>query len=91
MSGSEAYSSLEEEVSSLYVQRLHGPWTAGDETAFKARLANDPSFAQAYGQADFSANALRSAADTPEMLRFREEAIDEWLQQLEERSSAGRA
>ena len=75
MSGKEAFSSLEEEASNDLVQRLHGPWTSQDQAALEARLATDLQYAEAYRLAEQSAGILRKAAEMPEMMRLREQAL----------------
>ena len=40
MSPEEWFQSLEEEVSSTFVRRLHGEWTPADQVALENRLTN---------------------------------------------------
>lgn len=67
---------LEEEVASTFVRRQHGEWTPADQKALERRLANDPAYAEAYRLAQESLHALSAHADLPEMIRFRQQALD---------------
>jgi len=75
MSLSERFSSLEEEVSNTFVHRLYGEWTTADQAELERRLASDVAYAEAYRLAEHSADVLRTSAEMPEMMRFREQAI----------------
>lgn len=75
MSQEKSFQSLEEEVSSAFVQRLHGEWTAADQAALEKRLASDPAYAEAYRLAQETIDVLSIQADGPEMMRFREQAL----------------
>lgn len=75
MSSTESFSSVEEEVSTLFAQRLRGDWTTSDQAALERRLASDAEFAQSYRLAKESLDVLRIASDRPEMMRFREQAF----------------
>lgn len=75
MSSSEAFTSLEEEVSDVFVRRRHGEWTPADQAALERRLSSDAAFAECYRLAEEAATALRAAADLPEMMGFREQAF----------------
>jgi transmembrane sensor len=69
-------SSLEEEASAIFLQRLYGEWTPEHQAAFEGRLAENQSFAQAYRRVDESWRALDAHAEAPELLTYRAEAID---------------
>lgn len=75
MSQEKSLPSLEEEVSSAFVQRLHGEWTAADQAALEKLLASDPAYAEAYRLAQETVDVLSIQADGPEMMRFREQAL----------------
>jgi transmembrane sensor len=66
---------IEEEASAVFVQRLHGEWTAADQAAFEKRMAGDPEYADAYARAQDSWAVLDTHAESAEMMRYREEAI----------------
>ena len=66
---------LEEEASAVFVQRLHGEWTAMDEAAFEKRMASDAEYADAYARAQDSWAMLDTHAESAEVMRYREEAI----------------
>jgi transmembrane sensor len=66
---------LEEEASAVFVQRLHGEWTAVDEASFEKRMASDPEYADAYARAQDSWDVLGTHAESAEVMRYREEAI----------------
>jgi transmembrane sensor len=75
MSPEEVFQSLEEEVSSVFVQQQHGDWTPADQAALENRLISDLSFAQAYRLAQESVDILGAHTNMPEMMRFRERAL----------------
>lgn len=75
MSPAEPFSSLEEEVSNTFVQRLHGEWTVADQAALESRLASDSAYADAYRLAEESMQLLGAHVEMPEMMKFRERAI----------------
>lgn len=66
---------VEEEASEVFVQRLHGEWSARDQAAFEARLERDAVYAAAYRRAQESWDALDAHAESAEVMRYREEAI----------------
>jgi transmembrane sensor len=66
---------IEEEASDAFVQRLHGQWTPADQSALEARLEHDPTYADAYRRVHESWGALDAHAESPEVMRYREEAI----------------
>lgn len=67
---------LEEEASSIFVQRLYGEWHEENQMAFEARLASDSAFAQAYRRVEESWRALDTHAEAPELMNYRAEAIE---------------
>jgi transmembrane sensor len=69
--------SLEEEAAETFVQRLHGEWTAVDQTALEHRLQTDPEYAAAYRRIHESWDSLDTHAETPELMAFRSEALSE--------------
>ena len=75
MSQEESVRSLEEEVSSAFVQRLHGEWSTADQAALEKRLTSDLAYAEAYRLAQETVDVLAIQADGPEMMRFREQAL----------------
>jgi transmembrane sensor len=77
--------SMEQEASDTFVQRLHGEWTRADQAAFESRLAGDPGYADAYRRVQESWASLDAHAESPEIMRYREEAIA-----TARRTSAGR-
>lgn len=77
--------SMEQEASDTFVQRLHGEWTRADQAAFESRLAADPGYADAYRRVQESWASLDAHAESPEIMRYREEAIA-----TARRTSAGR-
>jgi transmembrane sensor len=66
---------LDEEASAAFVQRMHGEWTASDQSALDKRIASDCGYADAYARAQDSWVALDSHAESAELMRYREEAI----------------
>jgi len=66
---------IEEEASAVFVQRLHGEWTAVDQAACEKRLASDREYADAYARVHDSWAALDTHAESAEVMRYREEAI----------------
>lgn len=75
MMSKEPFQSLEEEVASTFVERLHGKWTPADEEALEQRLTSDPAYAEAYRLAQDALDDLRAHADLPAMIRIREQAL----------------
>jgi transmembrane sensor len=68
-------STVEEEAADAFVQRLHGEWSATDQSALEARLERDPAYADAYCRVQESWGALDAHAESAEVMRYREEAI----------------
>ena len=68
-------STVEEEASDTFVQRLHGDWKAPDQAALEARLECDPAYADAYRRVQESWGALDAHSESAEVMRYREEAI----------------
>jgi transmembrane sensor len=66
---------LEQEAGDIFVERLHGEWTAQKQAALEARLQSDPAFAKAYLRVVESWATLDSQANVPEVIACREEAI----------------
>lgn len=67
--------SIEEQASDTFVQRLHGQWTPADQESLESRLAGDPGYADAYRRVQESWASLDAHAESPEVMRYREEAI----------------
>jgi transmembrane sensor len=66
---------IEEEASDALVQKLHGEWSAADQSALERRIAGDREYAAAYARAQESWAALDTHAESAEVMRYREEAI----------------
>jgi transmembrane sensor len=67
--------SIQEQVSATFVQRLHGEWSAADQSALDQRIARDPKYAAAYARAQQSWTALDTHSESAELMRYREEAL----------------
>jgi len=65
----------ETEASEVFVQRQHGAWSTSDQAELEARLGRDPVFANAYARVEESWVTLDAHAETPEFMRYREEAL----------------
>ena len=74
-SGDHLPSDTDVEASEIFVQRLQGEWTPINQTQLEARLGRDRVFANAYARAEASWADLDTHAETPEFMRFREEAM----------------
>jgi transmembrane sensor len=68
-------SDIDIEASEIFVQRLQGEWTPIDQARLEARLGRDRVFADAYSRAEASWADLDTHAETPELMRYREEAM----------------
>jgi transmembrane sensor len=68
-------SDIDIEASEIFVQRLQGEWTPIDQNQLEARLGRDRVFADAYSRAEASWADLDTHAETPEFMRYREEAM----------------
>jgi transmembrane sensor len=66
---------VEEEAASAFIQRVHGEWTQADQARLEGRLATDTAYASAYQRVECSWGALGRYAETPELMRYREEAL----------------
>lgn len=71
----QARQSLEEEASAAFVQRMCGRWTVVDQAALHARLKSDPAYAHAYHCVHEAWKSLDAHAESPVVMRYREEAI----------------
>ncbi|MGH3427895.1 MAG: FecR family protein [Mycobacteriales bacterium] len=75
MIGKQTVRSIEDEASDTFVQQLHGEWTPADQAILEARLGRDAAYADAYRRVEQSWEALGRHAETPELIRYREEAL----------------
>lgn len=66
---------LEQEAGDVFVERIHGEWTAQKQAELERRLASEPSFADAYWRIVESWATLDTYANVPEVTACREEAI----------------
>ncbi len=69
------HSDVDVEASEVFVQRLQGEWTPTDQAQLEARLESDRTFADAYSRVEMSWAGLDKHAETPEFMRYREEAM----------------
>jgi transmembrane sensor len=63
------------EAATLCTRRRLGTWTELEETALRARLTADASFATAFANAERAWEALNQHAAAPELMALREEAL----------------
>src|SRR5690348_9895167 len=63
------------EAAEVFVQRSQGTWSSTDQIELEARLGADPAFADAYARVEESWDTLDTHAETPEFMRYREEAM----------------
>jgi transmembrane sensor len=68
-------STVDLEASEAFVQRLNGEWTPPDQAELEARLGCDRAFAEAYARVEESWEALDRHSETPDFMRYREEAM----------------
>lgn len=66
---------IDAEAAEIFAQKLQGEWVEADQAKLEARLGNDPAYADAYRRAEDAWGALDRHAETPELMRYREEAM----------------
>lgn len=64
-----------EEVSEAFLQILQREWTPADQERLQTRLVADPAYAKLYARIEAIWIAIDSYAESPELMRHREEAI----------------
>jgi transmembrane sensor len=68
-------STVEEAAAEIFARRLNGPWDSSDEVALEERIKCDVVFAECFADVEASWAMLGRCAETPEMMRDREEAL----------------
>lgn len=66
---------LDGQAAEAYVRCRQGPWSAADQAALEARLADDAAFAEAFRRAGRLWRSVGTHAAAPELMAMREQAI----------------
>jgi transmembrane sensor len=66
---------LNDQAAAMLLRRIDASWGAADQIVLDARLASDPQFAAAFGQAQESWDEVGRHSNSPELLALREQAI----------------
>lgn len=66
---------LDEQAAAAYIRCRQGPWTAADQSALEARLADDAAFAEAFQRAGQLWQSVGTHSAQPELMAMREQAI----------------
>src|SRR5665213_4366971 len=75
MIGKKPERSIEDEASETFLKRLYGEWTDQDQRTLEARLGQDAAYADACHRVQQSWDSLGAQAESPELMRYREEAL----------------
>jgi transmembrane sensor len=79
---------FEEQAAEMHTRRRGASWSEADQRVLDSRLAESPEFADAYGRAQDSWDAVGRYANSPEFMALREQALARARQASSRRGSS---